>query len=336
MRVKFSEKQDLIDFFKTIQNKCGRSWKEIYGDLGIKRYSFDRYKSGESLIPEEIFWKLMQFLDRLEKEKIDKKIEKLENNWGKSLGGKKAVLINKKKFEEGRNKGLERISRIRIQKEKEFQNSLAKIEISEEICELAGAFIGDGFFNCYNNKNYQIEFTGDKILDLEYHREVIKSILKKYFPNIEVYMYVAKSKGHLRTRIYSKEVFCFLKDFLGFVPGKKCYNIRIPNKIMGSPKKYLYATIRGIFDTDGGVYFDKRNIYSKNYPRICFSTVSKELFLQLSDILSKDFKIYSRYNEKRKNYVLEIYGHNQLKKWMSLIGFSNPRHCRKCLDGLKA
>ena len=266
MRVKFSEKQDLIDFFKTIQNTCEKSWKEIYSELDTKRYSFDRYKSGESSIPKEIFDKLIQFLDEAEKKEINKKIERLGDNWGRSLGGKKAILINEKKFEEGRKKGLERIRRIKVKKEKEYKNTLAEIKISEEICELAGAFIGDGFFNCYNNKNYQMEFTGDKLLDLEYHREVISNILKKYFPNAKVHIYVVELKGYLRTRIYSKEVFCFLRDFLEFIPGKKCHSIKIPNKIINSPLKYLYATIRGIFDTDGGVYFDKRNMYSKNYP----------------------------------------------------------------------
>ena len=53
--------------------------------------------------------------------------------------------------------------------------------------------------------------------------------------------------------------------------------------------------IRGIFDTDGGVFLDKRKIYKTKYPRIIFQTVSKPLFEQLSSILSKNFK-YSQIN----------------------------------------
>ena len=56
---------------------------------------------------------------------------------------------------------------------------------------------------------------------------------------------------------------------------------------------------------------------------------SKPLYNQLKNILSKEFKLYSRFYSHRNVYVVEIYGYSNLKKWMSLIGFSNKRHLDK-------
>ena len=91
----------------------------------------------------------------------------------------------------------------------------------------------------------------------------------------------------------------------------------------------MASTIRGLFDTDGGIFFDKRKSYCKPYPRIFFNTVSKGLFSQVSDFLSRNFKFYSSYRKENKSYGLEIYGYKNLKKWMTLVGFSNERHLRK-------
>ena len=119
-----------------------------------------------------------------------------------------------------------------------------------------------------------------------------------------------------------------LKDRFKFPKGKKVYSVKIPEEIMNGKKELLYATVRGIFDTDGCIYFDKRARYRKPYPRITLQIANKALFLQLKSILNKEFKVYASERSNRKFYI-EIYGHEQLQKWMSVIGFSNPRHSDK-------
>lgn len=243
------------------------------------------------------------------------------DNFGQVKGGKRAYLINFEKFQEGRKKAA--ISnKIRMRKTFTFD-----IELSPEICELIGAFIGDGFFNCYNNKLYQVEFAGDSRFDLDYYNKRIIPIIKEIIPDIKPKIY-KREKNSIRVVFYSKALFCFLKDFFGFLPGKKTYTVSIPEKIINNAT-FIYSTIRGIFDTDGGIFLDKRKRYRNPYPRIVFQTVSNNLYKQLMEHLSKDFKIYSFFNEKRKVYGIEIYGHDQLKKWMSLIGFSNRRHLNR-------
>ncbi len=328
MKVKFNNSQIRKHFFESIKKKYKRTWKELYIELNIPKYSLDRYKEGKILIPEELFLKIISLLNEEEKRDFLKNITKLQDNFGQIEGGKKAYKINLRNFEEGRKKGLISINKNKEERDKKIRESIFNIELSKEICEFIGAFIGDGFFNCYNNKLYQIGFSGDSRFDLEYYTECIIPNIKKHFPYLNPHIYKIKNKNGMNINFYSKELFYYLKDVIGFIPGKKVYTISIPEIIL-KEKSFIYSTIRGIFDTDGGVYLDKRKGYKKSYPRIIFQTASKNLYSQLVLILSRKFKIYHKYNPKRKIYLIELYGYQNIKKWMSLIGFSNKRHLDK-------
>lgn len=69
---------------------------------------------------------------------------------------------------------------------------------------------------------------------------------------------------------------------------------------MQSKDELVRATIRGIFDTDGCVFIDKRKSYKLYYPRIALQTVSKDLYNQLVSYLSRHFSLYNTFNEKDK------------------------------------
>ena len=118
---------------------------------------------------------------------------------------------------------------------------------------------------------------------------------------------------------------------LGFMPGKKARIVKIPSIILKN-NKFMAATTRGIFDTDGCIFWDKQKIYRKSYPRITLQTASEELVEQLEEYLSKKFNLYvNKTKNKHKNYI-EIYGVEQLERFLKEIGFSNRRHLDKiCL-----
>ncbi|MDP3728381.1 MAG: LAGLIDADG family homing endonuclease [bacterium] len=197
--------------------------------------------------------------------------------------------------------------------------------LNRELCEFVGAFIGDAFYNSYQPGKYVIQFTGDANLDNGYYNNTITPITKKLFG---MKPYIRKKKNTLRVNFQSKILFYMLKERFQFPQGKKVYFVKIPKEIISGKKEFIYATIRGIFDTDGCVYFDKRSIYKKPYPRITLQIANEGLFLQLKALLSKYFEIYTSKRTNRKFYI-EVYGHEQLKKWMLMIGFSNPRHLKK-------
>ncbi len=325
----FKNEELLIKFFSQIKSSSNLKWKEIAFKLNVSRDTLERYRSNSSRIRGDLFYKLLDFIPFESREEILRNVKEVDSKDWLSHGGKMAYTINFEKFREGRKKGV-----IGLKKYQKTRKNNPKIipkidfELSKDICEFIGAFIGDGMFNLYRNKVYHIEFSGDSRKDLDYYQEGIIPIIQSVIPNLKPHIYKVKDRNCIRILFFSKNLFYFLKDGFGFIPGKKTYTVKIPEKIMNSKDEFIYSTIRGIFDTDGCVYFDKREGYKRPYPRIVLQIASEPLFMQLNTYLSKKFKIYSGKNN-RNIYYIEIYGFNQLKEWMSKIGFSNKRHLDK-------
>ncbi|MEM5772822.1 MAG: LAGLIDADG family homing endonuclease [Candidatus Aenigmatarchaeota archaeon] len=200
--------------------------------------------------------------------------------------------------------------------------------ITPELSEIVGAFIGDGFFNVYNKKHYIIEFTGHPLNDYDYYTQIIVPLMKYLFackPHIQI-----RSRA-LRLRYYSKDIYLFFTKFLKLPAGKKSSIIKIP-QIFLENKKNLTSVLRGIFDTDGSIIWDKRGIYKNPYPRLSITTKSKSLDAQLFRILKKMGFSPSLVRDNYKNnisYHVDIYSKKSLDKWIKEIGFSNLNHIRR-------
>jgi hypothetical protein len=129
-------------------------------------------------------------------------------------------------------------------------------------------------------------------------------------------------------RINSKDLYGLFLN-LGFSKGKKSEDIKIPQEILKG-KELTRATLRGIFDTDVCIFLDKRKLYKKPYSRITLQLASKDLINQLEAHLSKSFKMYiNKINRDGYRNYIELYGHNQLEKFLKQVGFSNKRHLSK-------
>lgn len=202
------------------------------------------------------------------------------------------------------------------------------IQLNEEICEFVGAFIGDGYLSRYGKEGIVVGIAGNASLDGEYLKEHLTGLIQKYFPLVRPSFCYRRDENTLQLRFYSKELSGFLIS-LGFSPGIKTRTIKIPSSIE-QDKILLYATIRGIFDTDGCLFFDRRTRYKTPYPRIVIQIASIPLITQLEKHLSADFSLYvDKSNRDGKRNTLEIYGHKQLQRFLKLIGFSNKRHLSK-------
>jgi len=202
------------------------------------------------------------------------------------------------------------------------------LKINSELCELVGAFIGDGYLSKYGKNGIVVGLTGNAILDEEYLKIHLVSIVKRHFPSAKPSFSYRKDENTLQVRFYSKKLAQFLLS-LGFMPGIKTRTVKIPS-IIEQDKQLLYATIRGIFDTDGCLFFDNRKKYEKPYPRITIQVASIALIIQLEKHLSSEFSLYvDKSNRDGKRNTLEIYGHEQLERFLKQIGFSNKRHMSK-------
>jgi hypothetical protein len=208
------------------------------------------------------------------------------------------------------------------------------MELNEDLCEFVGAIIGDGCVDSYTKKSgkssYHISFTGDPVLDKSYLCETMPKLISKLF-NVRARPIFRKTQNGLVLNIYSKKVFSLLTKRFNFPIGSKTLSVKILNEIIEGGDRFIYSTIRGIADTDGCVFLDKRKAYKKPYARIHLVTYSRPLFEQLKEIFGKEFSIYFRESmaEVNMRYDIVIYGNRQLKKWMDLIGFSNERHLKK-------
>ena len=194
------------------------------------------------------------------------------------------------------------------------------------IYELIGIIIGDGYIR-YSTKDrvYYLEITGDAKDEQEYFSEIsdlIYSITKKK-PKIQV---KNETKGKsLKLIIYSKEFTEYLINKLSLNYGNKTFTAEIPKKNIDW--KYSRHIIRGIFETDGSLYFSKsKNFKYPTYPRIELTTSSKKLASQLEKILKqKAFKIQTRTRTTDKTTRLYLSRESMLEKWNKEIGFSSMK-----------
>lgn len=188
--------------------------------------------------------------------------------------------------------------------------------LNKNLAELIGAFIGDGFIGKYNS-HYHVEFIGNSNFDSEYFDFLSKIITD----NFNVKPRIKIKENTIRMIVTYKELYFFFHN-LGFNTGIKNDKVFIPTNLYRSQlNKYV---IRGLFDTDGYLFIDKRKIYKNPYVRIGFSTKSKKLSDQLKLLFSqRGYELYLRIDKRYKVYNIEIYGNKQASRWLKEFGFSN-------------
>ncbi len=195
--------------------------------------------------------------------------------------------------------------------------------LNENIAELVGILIGDGYIYRKNNK-YQIGFVGNPITDKELFFRIQKILLEEFNKESKL---TFRERG-LRFVINSKEISNFLVNGLRIPYGEdKCEKVIIP-KVFMNDWKLSRKVLRGIMDTDGTVFVSKKPGIEK-YPTMEITTVSQKLAIQIKKILDEQgFRVgnirksLSKMN-KRFAYRVPLYGKNNLKKWLKEIGFSN-------------
>jgi len=194
------------------------------------------------------------------------------------------------------------------------------MELTDNMCELIGSIIGNG--NIRDGRPWFVEMTGDSIEELTYFEDRLKPIVFNEL-NYNPRMYF--HSGALRFKINSKEFVLWLKS-LGMPTRKlKCHNVLIPEEICTSWEKTKNC-IRGIFDTDGCVHFDKRRVYSQPYPRIELHMLNERLLEQIYHIMKKQgFNV----TMSKKKPCIYMNGFKEVKKFLMKIGFANPKHHKR-------
>lgn len=312
-RVFFVSEAIRVDFFARLKSKFN-SWADLINHFGLYKSKFERFRYGINSIPYNIFLEFFSLFNKEEKEYFNKNIFLKDKNWGSKKGGKSTYSKHKEIFEKGRKIGS-KVTKYHFD---------IRIPLTKDIGELIGAFIGDGFTNKYG-RIYVTQFTGDAKLDKDYIISILQPIIKNISKNSNPI--ISQFENTMRMTVYSKEFYDLLTKRFSLTAGKKAYTVTIPGEILESKdQKIVDYCIRGIFDTDGSIFLDRRKAYNKPYVRIGLEMKSKELIKQVKKLLTER-GINAR---ETKNWDrIQINGIKECKKFVDRIGFSNKRHLDK-------
>ncbi len=184
-----------------------------------------------------------------------------------------------------------------------------------------GIVFGDGGIN----NNWQVVFSVNSELDLEYSK-YISDLIKKLF-SLDVAIRKRPGENTLVVVASSTSLVEFLIS-KGAVRGNKILNRQHLPKWIEKNNKYSKAFVRGLVDTDGCLYIHKHKINEKKYINIgfCLTNYSSELITSVSEILSKN-KIAPHISDQNKRIYL--YREETVLKYLTVFGSSNPRILNK-------
>ena len=186
--------------------------------------------------------------------------------------------------------------------------------INEKLAEFLGILFGDGYFLNKRNK-YTIGIALNLSEDSLYF-EYVASLIKELF-NINPTVQKRKAQNRLDLIINSKAVFWYLR-MLGFPIGVKKNRLTTPNWIIKN-KDFIKSFLRGIFDTDGSLFFAKRGTYKLNeYPVIEIKMCDSKFIDQLSKLLS-----LLGFKSVKRKYKIQLNGRELTEKWINEIGIRN-------------
>lgn len=322
-RVEFSKAGQQASFLLLAKETLGCNWRELSEMLGINqrtlrdwtkekfRLTYDSLKlilkKSNLAYPESI--KVVDLRDHLSKIARAGGISHIKS--GRVIGGDKSYRIAKW-VEWWKREGAFKIS--------ERPKSLIRIPVPDErLSEFVGIMIGDGGIGPYH-----ISVTLHATDDLAYSRFVSRLIRSLF--NVKPKIYFKKTSRALDIIVQRKKLVDYCLT-LGLVKGNKVkQGIDIPQWIKNN-KAYSIACVRGLFDTDGSVYWHKYFSGNKTYSyiKVSFSGESKPLIYSVRDILI-NLGFCARIGKRHNSVHLE--SQKDVRMFMSLIGSNNQKHLK--------
>lgn len=191
---------------------------------------------------------------------------------------------------------------------------------SVNLAEFVGIMLGDGSVG-----KQQMSITLNSIADAKYIKYV-SHLCEELFG---VTPKLKKKKNCNAVDIYYSGVnlIAFLQK-IGLKKGNKVkQQVDVPNWIK-CQQKFKIMCLRGLMDTDGGVFLHKYKVNSKQYmyQKICFSNHSIPLLLFVFKVLQElgfNPKIINQKNVVNKKVWL--YNSLEVEKYLNIVGSSNLR-----------
>jgi len=202
--------------------------------------------------------------------------------------------------------------------------STEKPGFSKKIAEFVGIMLGDGGIS-----RYQLKVTLDSKKEKEYGK-FVSSLIKSLF-NVPVRVYYRKKESTVNFVVSRRALVLFCVQKLGLKIGNKIkQQIDIPGWITGN-KAYSIACLRGLFDTDGCVFYHRYKVNGKfyNYKKISFTSFSGPLLQSAFKILN-DIGVEARITKDRRDIRIE--SQRSVARYFEVVGFHNQRNLKKKLN----
>jgi hypothetical protein len=198
--------------------------------------------------------------------------------------------------------------------------------LKEKEAELVGIILGDG--HLAPKPTWTIVITCGKI-DWKYIHEFVPNLMRKLFSRDPKFYHIWHNGFAIQCRLNSKSASTHLVNTYGLKHGKKI-NIKIP-RILFKNKKNLRACIRGLIDTDGGIYRHHKKsiqiVFNNNEFSLINSLFKALTFLGYKPKISKE-------KVRQGKYKLYLFTEDS-KKYYEEIGFNNPKNNIKFEHWLK-
>lgn len=322
IRIKFRsgiQKKFIADVYK----KSGCSINDLAKISGVHIRSFRDWKREKltmTLAAAELFCEKFDLNLPEDKKIIVKRWRRAKKEAGRIGGVSRFKKHGSPATPEGRSRGgikalanLRRNGIIPV-----FKTYRLPIDFNEDLAEYVGIMLGDGGIT-----SGQCTITLNSVADREYVLFILR-LGEKLFGEIPK---TIKRKNSKAIIIYYNGVL-LVKFFvkIGLKIGNKVkQQVDVPEWIKNS-QNLSRACLRGLIDTDGGIFLHKYKVSGKEYAykKICFSNRSIPLLMFVADTLKK-LGFTPKIIDKVENKKVWLYNEKEVKRYLGIVGTNNPR-----------
>lgn len=200
-------------------------------------------------------------------------------------------------------------------------------EKSKELAEIIGIILGDGGVT-----DYQLKVTLNKETEPEYIEFVLALFEKIFRTKCRKYYFHGTSKDKVCDITINGINLIKILIKLGIKKGNKTkHQVGVPKWITEN-SKYSEACLRGLIDTDGGIYFHhhKTNGFLCFNLGLCFTSHSTPLLNFVCQLLLK-----LGFHPKRGSKHIYLYQYNEIIKYFDIIGTNNSHNLKRLKQFVK-
>lgn len=197
--------------------------------------------------------------------------------------------------------------------------------LTSRLGEFVGIVMGDGGIS-----DYQIKVSMSSVVDREYS-QFVKNLIEDLF-DVSVTILEYPNRGNILDLVVSRIALVDFCRSIGLKKGNKLkQGLDIPNWIYKKPT-FQKSCLRGLMDTDGGIFFERHKIGGKvySYPRLSFVSYSPLLTKSVFDLM-KEMGFSPRM--RRANRAVQLENTHEIRQYFRTVGSHNPKHYKRLLAG---